>query len=290
MRIAVISGKGGTGKTTVAVSIGAIEEHPVMVDCDVDAPNMYLYYEGEDIKKGQFYGSELAVVDKDLCNKCGKCNNVCRYDAIDKGVVNDMKCEGCGACELVCPQKAITMVPQKTADTFITKIPNGIISRAKMDVGSDGSGKLITELRKNAELYQRGSKFTIVDGSPGVGCAVIASITANDAAIIVTEPTKSGMDDFIRVHKLCEHFGIPQYVCINKYDINEDITMDIENYCTDNGITVVGKIPYDETIIRSINELKPIVYYEDSKANYAIRNMWNKVKELVNKYEYKNIK
>ncbi|QQY79852.1 MinD superfamily P-loop ATPase [Keratinibaculum paraultunense] len=278
MRLAVISGKGGTGKTTIATSIAELENGSVRIDADVEASNMYLYYTGKDMDKEYFSASQVAYVDLSLCNQCGICNEICKFDAIDLGKVNELKCEGCGACIISCPEKAITLVEEKTADIYRTEIPNGNIFRAKMEIGADGSGLLISHLREKAEEYGKNT-LTILDGSPGIGCPVIASITGNHWVLIVTEPTKSGFEDFLRVYELTKHFNIPAMVCINKYDINEEVTAEIEDYCKKNNIPLVGKIPFDETIVQSINELKPIIYYENSKANQAIRNMWKKMKE-----------
>ncbi len=278
MRLAVISGKGGTGKTTIATSIAELENGSVRIDADVEASNMYLYYKGKDMDKEYFSASQVAHVDLSLCNQCGICNEICKFDAIDLGKVNELKCEGCGACIISCPEKAITLVEEKTADIYRTEIPNGNIFRAEMEIGADGSGLLISRLREKAEEYGKNT-LTILDGSPGIGCPVIASITGNHWVLIVTEPTKSGFEDFLRVYELTKHFNIPAMVCINKYDINEEVTVEIEDYCKKNNIPLVGKIPFDETIVQSINELKPIIYYENSKANQAIRNMWKKMKE-----------
>lgn len=279
MRLAIISGKGGTGKTTIATSIAELEQGSIRVDADVEASNMYLYYKGENIDKEYFSGGNIAEVDPNLCTKCGICNEVCKFDAINIGLVSPLKCEGCSACTLACPVNAIKLVPEKTADIYTTKIPQGKILRADMEIGGDGSGLLISRMRKKAEKYETKEGFTILDGSPGVGCSVIASITANDWTLLVTEPSKSGLEDFIRVHELTKHFNIPALACINKYDINGEMAKEIENYCKENQIPLVGKIPYDEKIIESINNLKPIIHYENSIANKAIRKMWREIKE-----------
>jgi len=165
-----------------------------------------------------------------------------------------------------------------------------MLSRAKMTVGSDGSGKLITQLRKNARKYLEDANILIIDGSPGIGCPVISSVTATDLVLLVAEPTLSGINDLQRVAELCRHFGIPTLVCINKYDINTNITGDIKNYCAEQGITLVGEIPFDETVMKSINELKPITSYENSPASIAILRMWEKLKEIVKAIQQRKIK
>lgn len=282
MELVVLSGKGGTGKTTIATAIAELSKNVVKVDCDVDAPNLYLFYKGKNIKKEYFYGGKKAVVNEDLCIKCGKCQEYCRFEAIKDGIINSYKCEGCGTCGLICPTNAIELKDEKSANVFITKTDKGIISRAQMDIGSDGSGKLITLLRKNGKKFTDGETLTIIDGSPGIGCPVISSITGSDIALIVTEPTKSGMEDFMRVTALCQRFGILILVCINKSNINEEISQEIESFCKDQSLNVVGKIPYDDTVMKSINELKSIIYYENSEANEAVRLMWKNIKDIIN--------
>ncbi|WP_058484907.1 ATP-binding protein [Defluviitalea phaphyphila] len=282
MELTVISGKGGTGKTTIALSLSELAKDVAKADCDVDAPNLYLFHKGIDIKKEVFYGEKKAVINKEICNGCKTCENICRFDAIENGIINSFKCEGCGACVLVCPQNAITLEDYKTANTYITKTKKGVISRADMEIGAEGSGKLITKLRQNIREVTEDNTLIIIDGSPGIGCPVISSITGSDAVLIVTEPTQSGMEDFIRVMELCNHFGILTLVCINKYDINKVMSENIEKFCEENHVHLVGKIPYDDTVIKSINELKPIIYYENSMANKAIRSMWENIKEHIN--------
>lgn len=281
MDLVVLSGKGGTGKTTIAAALSELAQEVTRVDCDVDAANLHLYYDGKGIAREDFYGGKVAYVDKNKCTKCGHCERVCRFDAIENFKVNPLACEGCGACILVCSQDAIALKPEKDGDAYITQLDDGILSRADMEIGSDGSGMLITLLRRNARKYSNDETLAIIDGSPGIGCPVIASITGSDAALIVTEPTQSGLSDLRRVVKLARHFGIEPMVCINKYDINEDVSSQIEDFIGEEGLQLVGKIPFDDVVMKSIHELKPIVYYEESSAAKAISNMWGTIKRMI---------
>jgi MinD superfamily P-loop ATPase len=281
VELVVLSGKGGTGKTTVAIALSELAQDVVRIDCDVDAPNLYLFYQGKDIEKKEFMGGKKAVIDESLCIKCGKCETICRFDAIENYKIDSFACEGCGACSLICTENAIRLNDEKSADTFITEIDNSIISRAEMDIGSDGSGKLITYLRKNGKKFNENDRLTIIDGSPGIGCPVISSITGSDAVLIVTEPTKSGLEDLMRVATLCQHFGVFTMVCINKYDINEDVSKEIESFIQEKELVLVGKIPFDDIVMESINELKPIIYYKNSKAGDSIKRIWNNIETLI---------
>ena len=281
MELVILSGKGGTGKTTIVAALAELAKDVIRIDCDVDAPNLYMFYKGLDIEKNEFIGDKKAIINEALCIKCGKCEAICKFNAIENFIINPFDCEGCGACSLVCPQNAIKFKDEKSADTFITELDEGIISRAEMKIGSDGSGKLISQLRKNGKRFNNNEKLTIIDGSPGIGCPVISSITGSDAVLVVTEPTKSGLGDLMRVVELCEHFGVFTVVCINKYDINEEVARDIEDFVNDKGIKLVGKIPYDDIVMKSINELKPITCYKESIAEKAIEDMWSNIQMLI---------
>lgn len=281
MELVVLSGKGGTGKTTISTALSELFKDVVRIDCDVEAPNFSLIYKGEDIKKQDFIGGKKALIDEQKCIECGKCENICRFNAIKDLKVDSFACEGCGTCTLICPEGAITLEDEKAADMFITKMDKGIISRAEMGIGSDGSGKLITSLRKVGKDFNKDDKLAIIDGSPGIGCSVIASITGSDAVLIVTEPTKSGLEDLMRVVSLCKHFGIFTMICINKCDINKDISREIKSFIDREELKLVGEIPYDDMVMKSINELTPITNYKESTANNAINNMYCNIKKLI---------
>lgn len=281
MELIVLSGKGGTGKTTIATALSELINDVTRVDCDVDAPNFYLFYKGKNIEEGSFIGGKKAEINKDLCKQCNKCELVCKFSAIKNYKIDPFLCEGCGACKLVCPYEAIKLKDEKTADVFLSKVAQGVISRAEMEIGSDGSGKLISQLRRNASSANDNNSFTIIDGSPGIGCPVISSITGSDAVLVVTEPTKSGIKDLTRVVDLCNHFGIFTMACINKYDINEDMSKEIDEYLRSKNIDLVGKIPYDNMVVKSINELKPITKYDNSLAKKGIEDMLNNIKKII---------
>lgn len=287
MQLVIISGKGGTGKTTIASSLAHLGNTDIIkVDCDVDASNLHLMFDREDIKKDDFYGAKVAEIHQSKCINCGKCSEVCRFGAIyisnEQTMINGLKCEGCGACRLVCDKKAIHLEYEVTGKTYTTQTPRGLISRAEMFPGAEGSGKLVTHVRSNAKkMASNDPSNYIIDGSPGIGCVVMASVTGCDYCLMVTEPSQSAYEDFLRIHELIKHFEIEGFVVINKYDINLDISKKIEKYCSDEDMKVIGKVPFDNSVILSINEGKPIVTYEHSIAGKAIVKMWNTLKTRI---------
>lgn len=286
MQIIVISGKGGTGKTTIAASFADLSGMEfINIDCDVDASNLHLMFEGQDVEVQDFVGAKVAKVSPDRCTGCGKCQDACRFGALQirggQARVESLMCEGCGACTVVCPKGAIYLVDASTGKTIITDSKVGPISRAEMKPGAEGSGKLVTQVRKNAMTLEGQSyKHSILDGSPGVGCSVMASLTGCDYAVIVVEPSLSGFEDFERVYELVRCFEIEPMVVINKYDINQTITNLYKRFCENRHIYLAGQVPFDEMVERSINEGIPLVRYEASQAGRAIQSIWKRVENF----------
>ena len=280
-QIAIVSGKGGTGKTTVCASLAELAKNKVIADCDVEAPNLHLLIDSEVLREKDFYGSKLAQIDREKCQECEKCLTVCRFDAIRDFSVNELKCEGCAACVFICPHKAVVIRDAITGKTILSASSWGKFSHARLNIGADGSGKLVTEVRKNASGYAGEDDIVIIDGSPGIGCVVIASITGCDAILVVSEPTLSGKHDLIRVLDLAEHFGIKAYVCINKYDLNAGITEEISDHCRERNVKVLGCIPFEREVGQAINRGIPVVRVPHSAAGRAVKKIWaNLSKEL----------
>lgn len=285
-QIVFISGKGGTGKSTLVSSLNILVNDKMLADCDVDAPNLHILVKGETIKNDNYFGAKEAVIDSSLCVKCGICKETCRFDAIsDEIEVIPMKCEGCGACTLVCPYEAIHLEDVKTGETYVSCTPRGTFSHAMLDIGAEGSGKLVTEVRENINNYKKDEKWLLIDGSPGIGCAVIASITGADAVVAVSEPTKSGRSDLERVLGVARHFGIPAFICINKYDLNPEITAEIEDFCRSKNIPVIGKIPFDPSIVKALQELKTPIEAGNNVVTNEIISIWMKIKDEIKKLE-----
>jgi len=279
--ITIISGKGGTGKTTLVASFAALAENKVIADCDVDAPDLHLLLHPEIIKKEEFKGLKVAVMDKTLCTECGICEETCRFNAIalteESGyAVNPARCEGCGACVFMCPQEALTLKERVSGYTFISKTKYGPMAHAELNIAEETSGKLVTDVRDRAqqvaEKEQR--ELILIDGAPGIGCPVIASLTGVDLALIVTEPTMSGLHDLERILDVARHFGIDSIVCINKYDINEENSRRITEFCRQRGIEVVGNIPYDPVVTEAMVAGKPVVEFSEGVVSEAIKNVW----------------
>jgi MinD superfamily P-loop ATPase len=278
--LVVISGKGGTGKTSITASLAALAKNKVMVDCDVDAADMHLLLNPEIEMKNDFYGGKSAEINQQLCTKCGKCKEVCRFESVtDEFVIDEIKCEGCGVCHHFCPSEAIRFEEKLSGEWYESNTRFGKLIHAKLGVAEENSGKLVTKIRNHARLvaHKNDFKLIIVDGSPGIGCPVIASISGANLVLIVTEPTLSGMHDSQRVFELTKHFRIPVCMCINKFDINLDLTEKIEKFCTKNDIELVGKIPYSKDFTEAMMKELTIIEYSDNKVSNEIKNMWKKI-------------
>lgn len=256
--ITVISGKGGTGKTTFTANLASLLIKLVLADCDVDAPNLHLLLEPENKNETIFKGMKLAVKNDDLCINCGLCYENCRFKAVSKNdfKIKNLKCEGCAVCEYVCPTAAIKMKKIKTGTLYEAETKFGEMVHAKMIPGADTSGKLVSKVKNKAlKLAQKKKKdWILIDGSPGIGCPVIASLTGSDLVILVTEPTLSAFSDLKRVLEVITHFKIPAAVVINKYDLNEKISTQIKEYCKKEKLEFLTQIPYSKVISKSLQK------------------------------------
>lgn len=248
--IVVISGKGGTGKTTITSSLIPYFQDIVIGDCDVDAPNLQILFNPQNSEKESFYGMKKAKLDKKLCIECGRCYEVCRFDAIE----NPKKCESCSICEYVCPVGAIKMVDNEAGEIYVSETKYGKMVHACLFPGEENSGKLVAEVRKKAKkiAQEENKKYILLDGAPGVACNVISSLTGVKKAVIVTEPTLSGLHDLERVLELIERFRIRPYFVINKYDLSLEMANKIEEFLKDKGFEVSVKVPFDKRVVNAI--------------------------------------
>jgi MinD superfamily P-loop ATPase len=286
--IVVVSGKGGTGKTTVTAALAYLAQRAVVCDADVDAANLHLILKPRVVESRDFFGSEMACIDEALCTDCGVCLDTCRYDAIvsDPYRVIDSFCEGCAACTYVCPVDAISMKPHQSGELFLSRIEfrgndeaGGPMIHARLGIAEDNSGRLVSEVRKAADeaAAQEDRRIVIVDGPPGIGCPVIASLTGANMALVVTEPTVSGVSDLTRILELCGHFHISARVIINKWDLNEEQCREIEDVAEAHGATIIGRIPYDEGVIDTISRKKTVIAAGPESIADEIRSIWERV-------------
>lgn len=283
-QLTVISGKGGTGKTSITAAFASLADNAVFADCDVDAADLHLIFKPEIKKTTRFHGFKIANIDKDICIDCKKCFESCRFDAITNDIeIIKESCEGCGVCAYVCPVDAIKMIDRDSGFAYISNSRFGPMAHAFLKTAEEASGKLVTVVRENAKKLadEKKKDLVIIDGPPGIGCPVIASLTGVDLVLAVTESTLSAIHDLERILGVAYHFKIPAVVCINKFDINLDNTEKITKYCEQNNIDVVGKLPYETIITKAMIYGKNIIEFSDGKLSNEIRKMWDKIKVVL---------
>ncbi len=293
-QLVIISGKGGTGKTIISASFAALAQKKVMADCDVDAANLYLLLHPEIQEEQPFSGGERATVNLERCTGCWNCIDVCRFSAISereegKISIDPISCEGCGICSYVCPAKAITMEKNISGKWFVSQTKYGPFVHARLGIGEENSGKLVTEVRKKARKIaeNNNSDLVIIDGPPGIGCPVIASLSGTDMALVVTEPTLSGIHDMERVIQMAHHFRTKTACCINKFDLNLRLSDQIENWCHKNSVPVVGKIPFDESVTKSMVQGIPLIEFSENSVSGEIKKVWQRLLKLLSREDSK---
>ena len=292
--LVIISGKGGTGKTSIIASFAALAGKCVMADCDVDAADLHLVLDPQVIRSESFSGGKRASVITERCTACGTCAEVCRFDAVtfdgppnsrvEKTFrIDPVACEGCGVCSWFCEDDAIDFGPAVNGEWFVSETRHGPMVHARLGIAEENSGKLVSLVRKEAMnlAEERGIGLVVIDGSPGIGCPVIASITGADMVLVVTEPTVSGLHDLLRVADLTRHFATPAMVCINKWDLNPQVASEIEEQACKQGLRIAGKVRYDRAVTKAqINRLS-VVEYQDNGCSGDIRSVWESVSSLM---------
>ncbi len=278
--VVILSGKGGTGKTSVTASFAALARNPVMADCDVDAADLHLVLSPDVRRREIFVQGNLANVREDACNACGRCVDVCRFGAVHmdagRAVIDPLSCEGCGVCVWNCPQKAIDFPERECGEWFVSETRFGPMVHARLRAAAENSGKLVSLVRREArrKAEEGNRELLISDGPPGVGCPVIASLTGADATVIVTEPTMSGEHDMRRVLELARHFKVPAYLCVNKWDINPAMALRIERFAAQSGVGVLGRISYDQEVTEAQVRGLTLAEYGAGPAAREIRSIF----------------
>lgn len=282
MEIAVISGKGGTGKSSISAAFATLNGMVVLADCDVDAANLYLLFNPTHDEETVYIAGHKAVIDYDKCTNCGICKDYCRFDAISllngKIIISEISCDGCFLCSRICPEKAITMIRNDKSRMYSGTFRNGKMVYGRLAPGEENSGKLVNLVREKSKQIAEDNnlKTIIIDGPPGIGCAVISTITGVDKVVIVTEPTISGLSDMKRTIEVIKKFNLPAYVIINKYDLNLSVSEKISEWCHQNSITVAGMLPFEKAVTRAMVESISITEFNpDLIISKKIKSIWN---------------
>ena len=283
--LVVISGKGGTGKTSILAAFASLAEDKVLCDADVDAADLHLITDPKVQERYDFEAGHTAIVDLDKCSECGICRDLCRWDAISEDFkVNPIRCEGCGVCVYFCPEEAINFPLKTCGEWFLSDTRFGPMVHARLGIAEENSGKLVTLVRQEAKKLseQEDLDLILTDGPPGVGCPVIASIGGASAVLIVTEPTVSGKHDMVRVAQLAAHFKVPGIVCVNKFDLNPAEARIIEDVARERDLTVLGRIPFDPIFTKAMVQGKNVFEYNtNSEAGRVIKQIWGKIGETL---------
>ncbi len=278
--VVVLSGKGGTGKTSIVGAFAALANRKVLSDCDVDAADLHLLLSPTIVEEHEFWSGQVAAIDAERCTQCGLCEAACRFEAIHDFKVGRVGCEGCGLCARICPANAIRMKDNLAGHWFVSDTRFGPMVHARLGIAQENSGKLVHLVRQKAKetAESAGIDLTINDGPPGIGCAVISSLSGASLACIVTEPSVSGIHDMERVLQVCRHFSVPALVCVNKYDINDEGTRQVEQYCGAQGIEVVARIPFDTKVTEAqVHGLSIVEYTDDARLVAPLEKAWGAV-------------
>ncbi|NMB41112.1 MAG: P-loop NTPase [Firmicutes bacterium] len=278
--ITLISGKGGTGKTSIAGSFAALSSNAVFTDCDVDAANLSLILRPDVQETHDFKASREAFIREDDCNQCGLCRDLCRFGAISENFkVDPLSCEGCGFCYYACPEEAIDFEEVVSGEWSISKTPHGPLVHARLGVAEENSGRLVTLVRNKAREMAHAENLDciITDGPPGIGCPVIAALAGASTALIVTEPSLSGVHDLERVLAVCRHFEIPASICVNRCDLDEENMKKIEEYCRREEVPLIGRVPFDKAVTEAMVEGLPVVEYSDGPVSKEIKKIWEEL-------------
>ena len=284
MEIAVISGKGGTGKSSISAAFATLNQEVVLADCDVDAANLYLLFYPSIDEEEIFVAGHKAVIDYDLCTGCGYCIDFCRFEAISNNntrvEISEVSCEGCFLCHRICPEQAINMIPNNKSRLYAGSFRNGKMVYGRLAPGEENSGKLVNMVREEARKLSKenGVETIILDGPPGIGCPVISTITGVDKVVIVTESTISGLSDLKRTIGIVDKFRLKAFVVINKYDLNKSVCRQIETWCKKNDIIIAGKIPFNEQMVEAMVNGKTIIEFnKNHEISSSIKSIWNKI-------------
>lgn len=282
--IAVLSGKGGTGKSSISAAFATLNGQVVLADCDVDAANLYLIFNPSHEEEEVYIAGSKAVIDYSLCTNCGLCVSYCRFDAIslidDKVSISEIACDGCVLCSRICLDNAITMVPNNKSMMYSGSFRNGKMVYGRLAPGEENSGKLVNMVREKAKQTAKanGLDIIILDGPPGIGCPVISTLTGVDKVVIVTEPTISGLHDMQRVMGIVHKFNLKAYVIINKYDLNTSMSTQIRKWCKESNIDIAGELPFDKNMVEAMVQKKSIIEFNPNiNISKKIKIIWNKM-------------